>query len=488
MRRVCLAMLILLSAVPALHAQVDALDGEIPRAMATHDVPGLAIAVIRNDTVVYARGFGVRAVGGAAGVDEHTLFAVGSTTKAFTATAVGMLVDEGRLSWDDKATLRLPGLQFGEDYLTREVTVRDLLAHRVAIAREDMTWYGNGEVDRAGLVARIPQLQPAGALRATMHYNNLLYLAAGETVAAVSGMTWDTFIARRIFTPLGMDRSNTTVRALDREENVARPHARLDGVVQSVPFRSLDAVAPAGAINSSALQMAQWLRLHLNGGALDGTRLLSDSVARELVTPQVLTSAGLGGERSIFAAYGLGWVVQTYRGEKLVWHNGGIDGMHAMVAFLPGRGDGVVVLANMSGTPLPETLALRVIDLALNADPGNWIGDLEQAAARAAAAAAERTPQRRIENTTPSLSLDRYAARYGSRLYGDVVIDHTGSSLLLRHGGAEAILEHWHFDTFRVLWRDRMRAPSMATFALDAQGRPVSLDVAGLATFRISGR
>jgi CubicO group peptidase (beta-lactamase class C family) len=483
MRVLFIPCLLLLWTAPA-HAQTRSLDAEIPRAMSALDVPGLAIAVVKDDAVVYARGFGVRDTRRSDPVDEHTLFAVGSTTKAFTAAAAGMLVDEGRIAWDDAVVRHLPGIGFHDPYLTREVTIRDLLAHRVGVARADMAWYGNGDVDRATLLSRIEHLEQIAPLRSAMSYNNLLYLAAGELVARVSGRSWDEFIAERFFVPLRMEGSNTTIRALGTVSNVASPHARIDGEVRPVPFRSLDAVAPAGAINSNALQMAQWVRLQLGRGVVDGTRLLSDSVHREVLRPQIVTGAGLGGALSNFAAYGLGWVVQDYRGHRLVWHNGGIDGMHAMVAFLPQQNVGVVVLVNLSGTQLPETLALRVMDTYLGADPGDWIAGLRSAADSATAAAARRQDESRVTGTAPALSPDGYAGRYTSAIYGDATVMHRDGRLTLRYGGATATLEHWHFDTFRVVWEDSMRGPALAAFTFDARGRPATLDIAGLTTFR----
>jgi CubicO group peptidase (beta-lactamase class C family) len=475
----------------AAHAQTPglppALDADIGRAVAALEVPGLAIAVVHNDSVVHARGFGLRELGRAEPVDGHTLFAVGSTTKAFTAAAIGMLVDEGRLAWNDPVVRHAPGFELHDAWLTHAVTVRDLLANRVGVERGDAVWYG-ASVERADLLQRLRHLRPGVGLRTGMSYNNLMFLAAGELIPAVTGTSWDDFIARRIFAPLGMQRSGTSIRTLDGVANVAQPHARVDGTVRRVPYRSLDNVAPAGSINSSALEMAQWVRFQLGRGQLGADRLLSDSTHRQTWTPQVVASAGLGGERSNLAAYGLGWVIQDYRGHRMVWHNGGIDGMHAMVALLPARNVGVVVLVNLSGTGLPEALALRVLDEYLDAAAdGAWADELIEGATRArsaSAAAAARAQPVRVADTAPALPPERYAGTYASALYGEVVIERNAGRLTLRFAGNDAVLEHWHFDTFRVHWADPLRPPEFATFTLDARARPATVQLDRLTTFR----
>ena len=225
-------------------------------------VPGLALAVVSDGEIVHARGYGVRDVTTGVPVDEHTLFAVGSTSKAFTAAALGLLVDEGRLSWDDRVIDHLPWFEMYDPYATRELTVRDLLTHRSGLARGDAVW-SKWPHDRHEIVRRIRYLEPTRSFRGAWQYQNLMFLTAGEVVAAVSGQTWDDFVDQRIFTPLGMDRSVTSIRALGRFENVATPHIHIDGAATPVVHKNIDNVGPAGSIYSSAWQMASWLGLHM---------------------------------------------------------------------------------------------------------------------------------------------------------------------------------------------------------------------------------
>lgn len=460
------------------------LDVEIQRVMEALKIPGLGIAVVKGNQVVLARGYGLREVGRPEPVDEHTLFAVGSTSKAFTAAAVGMLVDEGKVRWDDPATLHLPELQIHDPYVTRHITVRDLLSHRSGLGRRaDALWYGTA-YDRAELLKRIRYLEPLpSGFRGGMGYQNIMYMAAGEVVGRLSGTTWDDFVKERIFLPLGMSTSGTSPLDLPPGGNVAMPHVRRDGSVVTVPYRNLDNVGPAGSINSSVSEMARWVRMLLNGGEFEGERLLSDSTHRELFQPNVVSPVPpqLTAVTGIhFRFYGLGWVVEDYRGRFVAWHNGGIDGMHAQVALLPSEGVGVVVLVNYTGTGVPEALAYRVLDLHLGeALDRDWVGEQIQgveASRQAVAQAEQRMEESRAPNTRPSLALSAYGGSYQNDLYGRVTIREEGGLLVLEDfAGRSATLEHWHHDTFRAAWADPMMGQSFVSFQLSAGGRPSRL-------------
>jgi CubicO group peptidase (beta-lactamase class C family) len=461
------------------------LDGEIRRVMEALEIPGLALAVVKDDRVVLARGYGVREVGGTGvPVDENTLFAVGSTSKAFTAAAVGMLVDEGRVRWDDPATLHLPELQLHDPYATRNLTVRDLLSHRSGLGRRaDALWYGTG-YDRSELLRRIRYLEPLpSGFRGAMGYQNIMYMAAGEVVGRVSDSSWDDFVKERIFAPLGMENSGTSSLELPSGGNVAMPHVMREDDVVSVPYRNLDNVGPAGSINSSVAEMARWVRLLLNGGELDGHRLLSDSVHRELFQPNVVSPVAgqlATTQGTHFRFYGLGWVLEEYRGHVVAWHNGGIDGMHAQVALLPSERVGVVVLVNFTGTGVPEALAYRVLDLHLGeALERDWVAEQvegAQAAREAAARAEQRLAESRAAGTRPTLPLHAYGGSYESDLYGRVSVREEGRRLLAEDfAGRRATLEHWHYDTFRATWEDPMLGRNFVTFGLDAAGSPALL-------------
>jgi len=467
------------------------LDAYVERAIRDWEVPGLALAVVRGDSVVYARGYGVGEMGRPERVDEHTLFAVASTTKAMTAATLGMLVDEGRLEWDDPVARHLPAFQLHDPYVTRELTVRDLLTHRSGLPRGDLLWWASPH-DRAEVLRRVRYLEPSSSFRSAYGYQNIMYLAAGEALGAVSGGSWDEFMERRLFAPLGMTRSNTSVARLAGLDNVATPHARVDGRMQPIAWRDFDNVGAAEAVNSSAHDMAQWIRLNLSRGERAGRRLLSEAVIEEMQTPQTVIridtlTARLYPEVN-FRAYGLGWSLQDYRGRKMVHHGGALDGMRTHVAMLPRENLGMVVIANAAPTSLHIALIYRVLDSYLGTPRRDWSRELFEVAERQRGESERHEREReaeRVADTRPSLPLGRYAGTFNERMYGDVVVAEENGGLVIRFGPFyEGDLEHWHFDTFRVTWRDRSMGRSMATFALGADGAVRALALDGLGELR----
>lgn len=259
---------------PARQDPLEGLDQYITEAMRSWEVPGLAIAIVKDDRVLLAKGYGVRKLGDPAPVNEHTLFAIGSASKAFTAASIAMLVDEGKLKWDDPVTNYLPGFQLFDPYATRELTVRDLLCHRSGLERADLLWYGSA-FGREEILRRIRYLKPSWSFRSRFGYQNIMFLAAGQIIPAITGKSWDDFVKERLFAPLGMSSSNTSVRDLARSDNSATPHAKIEGKVEPIAWRNIDNVAPAGSINSSAADMAQWIRLNLNWGKFNDKQLIS---------------------------------------------------------------------------------------------------------------------------------------------------------------------------------------------------------------------
>ena len=238
---------------------LEGLDAAVEQALQDWQMPGLALAIVKDDAVVLSKGYGVRELGQSVPVDERTVFAIGSVTKAFTAAALGMLVDEGKIGWDDPVTAHLPDFQLYDPYVTREITLRDLLTHRSGLPRGDLIWIGS-DFDRAEILRRVRYLPPRWSFRSHYGYQNILYLAAGQVVAAATGRSWDAFIRERIFAPLGMIDSSTSVTALADAGNVAAPHADVDGQIGPVPYRNIDCIAPAGAINANVVEMTQWIR------------------------------------------------------------------------------------------------------------------------------------------------------------------------------------------------------------------------------------
>jgi CubicO group peptidase (beta-lactamase class C family) len=503
-----------LSAQSTAHTRnpLDGFDAYVAAAVKAWEVPGLAVAVVKDDSIVLARGFGVRTLGSPEPVDEHTRFAIGSTTKAMTAAAVAMLVDEGKVRWDDPVTKHLPSFQLSDPYVTRELTVRDLLSHRSGLPGADALWYASPN-SFDDILRRLRYLKPAASLRSRYAYQNVMYAVAGQVVAAASGTRWSEFVQRRILRPVGMSETLTSHRRLAGQANVATPHLRVNDTVRAVAYRDLDNIAPAGAVVSSALDMARWIRVLLDSTRVRpagpgpaspvadgqaGARLVSDSSFRQLFTPQFLVPAAdyypaARQAHPHFTAYGLGWFLQDYRGRLVAMHTGSIDGMTAIVGMLPEERVGVVVLANLDHAELRHALMYRVFDLYL--DPPNvathkdWSADLRTlygGLAKEARAAERKALASRVPRTRPTLPATAYAGTYADSLYGDVTVRVEAGRRLVAHYGPAYVgeLEHWHYDTFRARWRDPALGTSFVTFTLDpARMHVVGASVEGLGDF-----
>jgi CubicO group peptidase (beta-lactamase class C family) len=472
----------------AQRAPLEGLDAYIERAVKAWEVPGLAIAVVRNDTVLYERGFGVRELGRPERVDEHTLFSIASTTRGMTGAAIGLLVDEKKLAWDDAVAKHLPWFQLRDAYVTREVTVRDLLSHRAGVERSDNLWIA-GPYERAEILRRARHLPTATSFRSAYGYNNIMFIAAGEVAGAVSGMSWDDFIEQRIFRPLGMSRSTTRMDVLATRDNVAAAHTRVDGRVQPSPLRDYDNIGGAGAVFSSAHDMAQWLRLHLAGGTFGGQRLMQPATLKEMYTPQTVIRTDTVAERMFpsthFRAYGLGWFLEDYQGEKLVQHSGSLNWTRTQVGMIPARGIGVVAIANLSSSNLQLALMYRVLDALLGVPERDWSAEYLALARRAQERAAANPDSGRVKDTKPSLALDAYAGTYRNEVYGDVKVAIEDGRLVLRYApDYVADLEHWNYDAFRGTWRRAGFGRAFVSFALDRRARPVSLTLDGFGEFR----
>jgi len=475
------------------------LDGWIETEMERWGIPGMAVGVVRGDSLVYARGFGVLGLEDARLVDENTLFGVASTTKAMTAAALGLLVDEGRLHWDDRVVDHLPGFRLADPWVTRHVTIRDLLTHQVGVGR--MT--GNRlrylpSRPRSEVLYRMRYHEPEAPFRSRYVYSNVMYMVAGEVVAAVSGLSWDEFMTSRIFGPLGMTRSSTTVDAIADGENAAWPHQEIEGEVVPIARRNFDVVGASASVNTSIREMSRWMRLHLGEpGVFEGVRFVSDSVMREMHTAQVALGGSSLGDGPL-RGYGLGWSLGAYQGRTVAQHGGATDGMNTHLVLMPAEDVGVIVMTNTFNS-LMQAVANRVLDAHLGVDGPDW-GELyrsnyERAYARAQTRR-DSIHDARIPNTTPTLPLAAYAGSYQDDLYADAEIRLEGNRLVLQFWDDPdmvADLEHWHHDTFRVVWRNRAMREEWVWFTAGQDGavdglyiqwtlRPVLLQVGAYPT------
>lgn len=486
------ALALLVAAANVANAQLNAAyDAYVTKAMADFKVPGLAIAVVRNDSVIFAKGYGTRTLGKTEPVDANTVFAIGSVSKAFTATLVGMMVDEGKMRWDDAATLWLPQLELNDPYVAKELTVRDLLTHRSGLARGDLMWYAT-DMDSEEILRRVRFQRPTWSFRARYGYQNVMYLAAGMAVSKAAGKSWDALVAERIFAPLGMERTNTSTKPLASMANVASPHQDVDDTLRVIKWHNIDNIAPAGSINSSVRDMTQWLRLQLAGGKWNGKSLISTGSLNETHSAQTVVPLSADFRQinpfTHLASYGMGWIIQDYRGREIRQHGGNIDGMSALAALVPEEKLGIVVLTNANGSPVPSIAMYKAFDMLTNAKPErDWAAEQMKVRTKNLAMQKETMDKRlaaRATGTKPSLELSKYVGTYADSMYGDVRVSSSDSRLRLQYGTMfHGTLEHWHYDTFRATWDERTMGKSFVTFALDADGKVKNVDVEGLSVF-----
>lgn len=487
-QKMVFSMLALLLNAPFATAQMGApkdLEAYVERVRKTFEVPGISLAIVKDGKVVVAKGYGVRKHGEPAPVDARTLFGIASNTKAFTATALGLLVEEGKLEWDTPVVRYLPWFQLSDPYVTRELTVRDLLVHRsgLGLGAGDLLWWPPSNYNRKEIARRLRHIPLATSFRSAYAYDNVLYLIAGEVIETISGQTWEDFVAARILAKVGMSGSNVRHSEAGAGANVATPHAPVEGTVRPVaPFIS-DNTNPAGGINSNAEDLAKWMIVQLDSGRIaGGGRLFSPRTTRQLwsmVTPIPLSDPApeLAALRANFNGYALGFGVRDYRGKKVVSHTGGLPGYLSKVAMIPELKLGVAVLTNQESGAAFESITYRVLDHYFGATAYDWVDAYKKVRARVDSmiASTEKSAGAARDNTSrPSLPLAKYAGTYTDAWYGNVMITDENGKLAIRFSPSPSLvgdLEHWQYDTFIARWKDReLRADAFVTFALNPDG------------------
>ena len=439
------------------------LDQYIAAVLTQWQIPGIAVAVVRNDSVVVAKGYGVRELGKRDRVDANTVFDVASLSKSFTATAAAVLVDRGILRWDDPVRRYLPDLVLPGDSLTERATLRDFLSHRTGLDPANMMWVPTA-VDRKEVLRRMRYLRPIAPFRQTMVYSNIGYSVAGEAMAAAAHTDFESLLRDAVIRRLGLRSTTWSYAQAGSMPNVAASHATVDGRQQVVP-RELQrqSIAPAAAVQTSASDMTRWLRLHLNNGVLDGKRYVSDSSMSELhsVSSRIPTTPAMRAARLVqdtVIGYGMGWQIMDYRGHRVWWHTGNGDGQIAYMALFPGDRLGIAVMVNTWSAPLVHgALVNRIADAFLGYPPRDWAAE---AFARVGQADSARAANRRAmvlmrSTTPPRLPLDAFTGKYEHPVFGPVWIRMAGANLSLQMGeGRIADLEYHGDDNFYVLWRD----------------------------------
>ena len=455
------------------------------------DVPGIAVAIVKDGQVVFERGYGVRELGKPEPVDANTLFAIASNTKAFTAASLSILADEGKLSLDDRVVDHLPWFRMSDAYVTHEMRVRDLLAHRsgLGLGAGDLLYWPSTDYSTKEVAQRLKDVPLTGSFRGQYAYDNILYGVAQLVVEQASGMSYERFLATRIFKPLGMDDTRFNSDTLRPRDNVATGYAKADFKdLQPAPRMSWGNVSGAGGIYSSVHDMSRWMRMQLAGGTYTDAngrehRLFSDKRQQAMwsvITPINIPKPSvpeLDAAKPNFLGYGEGWQLSDYRGQKLVWHTGGWPGMVSRLTLVPEKKLGVIVLTSAELSGAFHAVTLRALDAYLDAPRTDWTAAYAAALAKSQGKADEdwqKHLKERDEKSSPSLPLSGYAATYRDPWYGDIVVEQKGGKLVMRFSRTPQLvgeLTHWQHDTFIVRWNERwLNADAFVTFALDADG------------------
>ena len=458
-------------------AQLEGFDAFVTQVMADWQVPGLALAAVRDGRVVVSRVYGLRDPERGLPVTPRTLFAIGSVTKTFTATGLAILAEEGRLDWDRPVRQYLPDFALMDPRASREITPRDLVSHRSGLPRHDVLWYAEA-FDRAEMLVRLRHLKPTKALRQTFQYQNLMFMAAGVLAGRLDGVTWEDFTRRRLLDPLGMAETRLSLGAFVTAPEIALPYFPGEEGREAIAFRNTDQIAPAGGLYSNLEDMTRYLRFHVDGGRLDGRRLLSPAGAAALGRVQTRLARAGSPKQTGTEGYGLGFYVARYRGHRVLRHGGAMDGYLARFSFMPETGLGLVVLSNLSGgNPVPRLVAYNLYDRLLGLEPLPWAERRREADRRRARLKKPEEPYAPPEDAAPpARPLSAYEGRYAHPAYGVIALEARDGALAGRFNDIGFVLHHHDGETWRVpetFWP--LREGLEMTFRADKAGRVQTL-------------
>jgi CubicO group peptidase (beta-lactamase class C family) len=472
-----------LFAQKGLDKKLKALDDYYEQALSDWNVPGMAVAIVKDGKIIFSKGYGTANVDNGSTVDGNTLFAIASNTKAFTATALAMLIEEGKLSWDDPVRKYLPWFKLYDPYVSESFTIRDLLTHRSGLKTfsGDLLWYGT-DLSRREVVENARFLEPTFGFRAGYGYSNIMYIAAGLVIEEISGMKWDDFIRQRILDPLNMDRTQTSTIALEGLENVSSPHNDFDDGLITIKWLNWDNIAPAGSIISSANEVSQWLIFQMNRGITPGGDTLLDSKYFDQMwaaqNPQSINSWSAATWPSThFKAYGLGWAMFDYHGRKILGHGGGYDGFISNTTFVPEENLGMVFLTNKN-TSLYYPLKFKTLDVILGAEEEkDWSADfltmIEQREEQSKMQE-KKAEESRVKDSSPTLPLEDYLGVYHCEMYGDARVWMEGDQMMVHLGPTDIFighLSHWQYNTWKVELKKVPALPSgLINFVIDDKG------------------
>ncbi|HKJ80805.1 MAG TPA: serine hydrolase [Ignavibacteriaceae bacterium] len=462
------------------------LDSYVPKVLKEFKVPGIAVGVVKDGKLIFAKGYGVRSIESGKAVDANTLFQIASNSKAFTAACLAILVDEGKLSWDDRVIDKLPGFKMSDPYVTNEMRVRDLLCHRsgLSLGAGDLLYFPPTDYSRADILYRLRDVKLTNSFRSHYAYDNILYPVAGELIKAVTGKTWEEFVTEKIFNPLGMKSTRAGLALLNDRSDVETPHTIVDGKLTALRLTNWDATAPAGGILSSVNDLAKWVITQLDSGRIGdtGNKLFDKKETVQMWMPHInipvrTPPPGMSALKSNYAAYGLGWFIKEYRGDKLIWHSGGLPGTVTQVTLDPDKKIGVIVLTNQESSAAFYAVTLHVLDELFNTNDTDWITNFSKLVSMGKNRADKKVAEMdslRNKDSKPSLPLEKYAGKYKDAWYGTVTVKEENGKLYMSFDHTPNLtgqLEHWQYDTFVARWNDRtLHGDAFVTFSLNPDG------------------
>ncbi len=467
--------------------QLKEFDAYVEKARAQWQVPGLAVAVIKDGQIIFKKGYGVRKLGNREEVNTQTIFACASTTKAMTAACMAMLVDEAKVNWNDPVIKYLPDFKLYDSYVTRELKVRDLFTHNSGVGNADFLW-GVMDISSEEVLKKMALVKPSYSLRSSFIYQNIFYLAAGKIIEKVSGQTWGEFITTRLFKPLNMNRTYATHAGI-KDANHSTPHFFYQNAVHAIDPDTADSIGPAGSVNSCIDDISLWMQCMLDSSKFSGGRLLKGSTWAELFKPQVIVPADefyptMQLLKPNWITYGLGWFQHDYQGKKVNYHTGSLAGEVAIHAQLPEAKLGIYVFANYDHAEVRHALVYKTFDLFALGGKRDWSSEFLQLYGGLKAKsgkAANEDSAKRIFDTKPSLPLEAYEGTYTDALYGMAEVKIVNGNLFINlNNFLKATAHHWHYDTFRAAYEKAWYGKATAQFYLDTTGKVTKLEFDGL--------
>ncbi len=455
-------------------SSLSKLDKQLQELQVATKTVGFSVAIVKGSEIIYAKGFGYRDLNKDLKADENTLYAIGSSSKAFTVALLGIMEEEKGLKFTDSPRKYLPNLEFYNDELNTEVTILDMISHRTGLPRHDFSWYLFPSDSKDSLIARVKYHEPFTGMREQWYYNNFMYLAQGVITEKLTGKSWEDNIKERFFKPLDMSTSNVSIAELETQTNISRGYALQDFKTSKVmPYYNIAAISPAGSINSSVKEMANWVKIWLNEGKYNDRQVLPASFVNKAINPLMLMGNGIQDEKfpdMHLSSYGYGWMISSYKGHYRLEHGGNIDGFSANVCFFPTDDIGIIVLTNQNGSALPNLARNLISDELLELEKTDWVSYYKERLTKVieqTEKAKKDLASNKVANTKPSHSLVEYTGKYNHLGYGDFTITYDNDSLWAQFTRRKTYLSHTHYDIFKPYFVEEKKVDTTSNLGIN---------------------